>query len=48
LRVQHIGQDGAAYRAVFAGMQIRHAGNCADAGHRSDLFELLNCLALHP
>jgi hypothetical protein len=48
LRVQHIGQDGAAYGAVFAGMQIRHAGNRADAGHRSDLFELLQGLALHP
>ena len=48
LRVNAVSQNGAADRTIFAGMQIRHGGDRADAGQSGDLFELKRGVALDP
>ena len=48
LRMNSIRQNAAADRAVFSRMQVRHAGNCFDAGKRGDILQLLRGVALDP
>ena len=47
-RMNSIGQNAAANRAVFSRMQVRHAGNRFDAGKRGDILQLFRGVALDP
>jgi hypothetical protein len=48
LRVNAISQNGAADRAIFAGMEIRHGRDCLHAGQYGDLLELKGGVTLDP
>ena len=48
LRMDAVGQDAAAHRPPFAGMQVRHGGHGLDAGQRGDSLQLLLGVALDP
>jgi hypothetical protein len=48
LRVDAVGQDAAADRSPFAGVQIRHGRHGVDAGERGDGLQLLGGVTLDP
>ena len=48
LRVNAISQNGAADGTIFAGMEIRHGRDRADAGQSGDLLELKRGVTLDP
>ena len=48
LRMNAISQNSAADGTIFAGMEIRHGRDCADAGQSSDLLELKRGVTLDP
>jgi hypothetical protein len=48
LRVNAVGQNGAADGTIFSGMEVRHGRDRADAGPTGDLLELKRGVTLDP